>query len=340
MRISTTTRNVVLVGTCAILGSTLSLLLQITVRQGNLTRYTINFVYDTIAALLSGVFCLLEQAECGLDSWRLLLANAMCLWLYQWSTLHALKALPLGVVAGLNSSLNPVFAAIFSAFVLAEKPTCWFGVVLFRNIAVIWLMLIPLLGTGEDEPPEPSVVSGVSWTVVLAFSVGASMTLQRTLKEESPFMITFWALAINSLLWLPPGVSSSVRIPFLWPHTENDGKRAHGVAWVWLASAAVLGTLAFVLTVRALHMMELPAFVIIFGPVLIGMNCLYDFVQGTALATLTIIGLAIVVLGVTMDVVLKRQMTVTEETDADIEETKPLHLGVTSASSSYDSGRA
>lgn len=312
MPISTTLRNVSIVGTCAILASITSLLLQVTLRQGNCTPYFINFVYDLIGALVTGTLCVVEQTGMGLGSWKLLLANSMTLWLYQWASLHALKMLPLAVVAGLNSSINPIFGAIFSTLVLGERPTSWFLVVLVRNIAVIWLMLTPLIKMSQekdDSHSQNSIVFGIPWTVLLSLSVGASMTLQRTMKTESPMLITFWGLAINTILWMPPGLWPTLRVPGLWPPTDNDGKTMHRIAMAWLPAAAIVGVSAFVFTTKALHMMELPAFVVVFGPVLIGMNCVHDLLEGNIVSKLTLVGLTVVILGLVMDVVLNRSMT-------------------------------
>jgi 6,7-dimethyl-8-ribityllumazine synthase len=93
--------------------------------------------------------------------------------------------------------------------------------------------------------------------------------------------------------------------------------------------------LSVALTCRALHQMELPAFVVVFGPVVIGMNYTYDYICGTALEPLTLIGLVVVVLGVVMDVVLKKSMIAMEDeatvAATDMEEKKPLQLGVISS---------
>lgn len=328
MAISGTLRNVFLAVVAALLCSTLNMLLQISVREGNFTRYMMNFSFDLMAALLTGTFVILEQRGFGLESWKLLLANAMCTWLYQWASLHALEVLPLSVVAGLNSSINPLFGAVFSALFLAEKPTCWFGVVLLRNTAVIWLMLLPLLGPAGNADVQVGVFGGILWTVVLAFSVGTSMTLQRMLKVVSPLAINFWALAVNAVLWLPPASSTSVRLPLLWPPTHNDGKTVQGSAWLWMATAAVVGSLAGVVTSKAMHEMELPAFVLVFGPVLIGMNCIFDVLSHNEMYWLTLLGLAVLVLGLIGDVALDKQVTIAQDhVDTDAAETTPLMRG-------------
>lgn len=318
-------RSVALAGLAAVLSATMSMLLQVATREGNFTRYMVNFGYDLMAAILTGTYVILNKVGFGLPYWRLLLVNAIFVWLWQWSMLHALEVLPLSVVAGLNSSMNPIFGAIMSTLLLAERPTSWFGAVLVRNIVVIWLMLLPLAAkTGGTVDLHSSTFVGALFTVVIAFAVGTSMTLQRLLKGVSPLAITFWSLSVNAVLWLPPASSISVRWPLVWPVTRNDGKLVADSAWLWLGAAAVVGSLAGPTVSYALHEMSLPAFVLVFGPVMIGMNCIFDILLHNQISYLTLLGLAVVVLGLIADVILDKKVTIAENEDTNPLETQPL----------------
>merc|ERR1719330_445848 len=120
------------------------------------------------------------------------------------------------------------------------------------------------------------------------------MTLQRMMKAISPLAISFWALAVNAVLWFPPASSTKVRMPLLWPATQNDGKEVQGSAWLWVAAAAVVGSVASAATAKALHEMELPVFVLVFGPAFIGMNCIFDVLLHNDMSRLTLLGLSVV----------------------------------------------
>merc|ERR1719471_709475 len=104
--------------------------------------------------------------------------------MYQWGSVHALEALPLAVVAGVNSSLNPLFGVVLSSIFLSEKPTCWFFVVLLRNIVAVWLMLAPMfvavhraMGSTTAPPQQAHEdsrrIMGIFFAVLIALSVAA-----------------------------------------------------------------------------------------------------------------------------------------------------------------------
>merc|ERR1740121_3552424 len=150
-----------------------------------------NFAFDLLAALTTCIFVISERRGFGLQAWRLLLANFICNWFFQWSSLHALERLPLSVVSGLNSTMNPIFGAIFATLLLAERPTCWFGVVLLRNVLVIWLMLYPMATKTGGIHEHFSQFRPILWTVLLALSNSSSYTMQRILKGVSPLAIVF-----------------------------------------------------------------------------------------------------------------------------------------------------
>jgi len=196
---------------------------------------------------------------------------------------------------------------------------------LVRNIAAVWLMLTPMFAavhgatnssmiTAQQE--QSSRLTGSLFAVLIALSVAAGLTLQRSLKAENPVVIVLWSYGVNAVLWAPPGASASIRVPVLWPHTANDGHEPGTLAWLWVALAGIVGVAATAFIAKVLQTMDLPNFVIIFGPTMIGMNCVLDCVLGNPIKELTLVGVILVVGGLVMDTAFGKKLSSSKNSDS------------------------
>merc|ERR1740129_61351 len=159
-------------------------------------------------------------------------------------------------------------------------------------------------------------VSAAVWTTVTAMSESLGLVTQRKMKNVDAIVLVFWASFLNVILWMPPGVSSTIRVPFLWPTTPKDGHSFSDVtlaSWLFTAGGGVAGGLGSMFTAAALKHVSVTTVASIRAPLIIGLSVVVDNMLGRRTGLFALVGIV-------MDVSFRITVPPNEQDPADSEE--------------------
>lgn len=153
----------------------------------------------TLASILLGIYWLLHRPPLpkGRDFWLAALSGFFCVTLYQILSTYGIRTVTSGPASVLVDSM-PLFATLFSVFVLSHRPKwrTWTGM----GISLLGIAVIAL---GESHGAlEINLGTGMLLSAALLFSLG-TIAQKPIMKRNHPLGVTTVSFAAGALGMLP-----------------------------------------------------------------------------------------------------------------------------------------